>query len=365
MKILFRLFIKPFYRENAGAFLFLTTILFLIVSPVHGAGLVEYHYSLMTGMLSNYYFLLVVFFVWILYARKCAAFVTALLYRPEYTFLRVYNSASSARRFRLFLLVDTTLLLPVIIYAVLVTITGWRQRLFPSTLLVPLYVVALCAGMAAYHLQQLSSLERDTTKPLLRGAWSQWLRSRYPVMLLRYVLTNQKMIWLGIKLFTCWMLYGAARNNTATVYDPGTVFWFFNFGIIANGIILNKTREFETVYFSFYRNVPVSLVTRLLQYALFCLLLLLPEMITIASLTPVHLHDSDALRYALCSYSLVLLMLSVTFLRRFSMKSYLQIILLITCIQFGCLLTGALLPLSLLMLVTAVCCFSAGYYRYE
>ncbi len=48
-KILFKSFVKTFYKENAGAFVFVFTMLFCIVSKVDGAGLYEYHYSLVTG----------------------------------------------------------------------------------------------------------------------------------------------------------------------------------------------------------------------------------------------------------------------------------------------------------------------------
>ena len=55
-KILFQTLVKPFYKENKGAFIFIFTMFFFIVSQQSDAGLYAYHYSLVTGMLSNWSF---------------------------------------------------------------------------------------------------------------------------------------------------------------------------------------------------------------------------------------------------------------------------------------------------------------------
>ncbi|MEJ0104494.1 MAG: hypothetical protein WDO19_18860 [Bacteroidota bacterium] len=45
-RILFQTLVKPFYKENAGAFVFIFTLLFYAVGSVDGAGLFAFHYSL-------------------------------------------------------------------------------------------------------------------------------------------------------------------------------------------------------------------------------------------------------------------------------------------------------------------------------
>ncbi|CAL1518650.1 hypothetical protein [Chitinophaga sp. MM2321] len=364
-KILFQALIKSFYRENAGAFLFFFTILFLIVSPIHQAGVVEYHYALIIGILENSYFLLLVFTLWLLYARKCVAFVADILCRPEYAFVHIFNHLSKAKRFRLFFFVAACLLMPVLLYALLIILVGWQRHYYFSALLVTAYILLLCVAATVKHLILLYHLQREATLPLKKAAWISRLSAAYPVILIQFVANKQKIAWLGIKIFTCGILYGAARNNILTDYDAASIFWFFNFGIIANGLLVYRIREFEEMYLAFYRGASVSLSRRGMQYALVCFALLIPEFITIGMLVPVHLHYSDAISFALCSYSLVLLMYSITFLRRFSMKSYLKMVLLMACVQFLFLLFATLTILSLLFFIIAVTIFMIGYYRFE
>ncbi|PSL50290.1 hypothetical protein CLV51_1011634 [Chitinophaga niastensis] len=364
-RILFQSLIKSFYRENAGAILFFITMLFLIVAPTHGAGLIAYHHSLIIGLLQSNTFLLLVFFVWLLYTRKCVAFVADVLGKPEYTFIHIFNYLGKAKRFRLFFFVEVCLLMPVLLYAALIIIVGWQQHFYFAAMLVLGYTLLLCTASTVRHVYLLNNLERKTQLSSKKAKWISKLLSVYPVILIQSVANNQKFLWLGIKVFTCGILYGIAQNNTIAQYDAGSVFWFFNFGIIANGVLVFRTREFEETYLAFYRGAPVSLLKRFLGYSLVCFMLLFPEFITIGMLVPVHLHYSDAISFALGSYSLVLLMNSITFLHRFSMKTYLKIVLLITCIQFIFLVFAALTALYLLFFILAVICFMVGYYKFE
>lgn len=355
MKILFQALVKSFYKENAGAILFFLTLLIFIVGDFHGAGVVAYHYSLITGLLGSPNFLLLVFLFWFVYARKCFSFVSGILYKPEYAFLHIFNTFSKVKRFRLFFFVETLLLLPILLYAILIIVIGWQLHFHLTVTLVMVYLLLLCIGAAVRHVSLLNNTEKKTA-PSLPGA------SFYPVILLKSV---PAFLSSGIKIFTCIVLYGTAKNNTITVYDPGTVFWLFNFGIIANGIIVYRIREFEEKYLSFYRSTPVSLSKRLLEYSLVYFMLLIPEFVTISILTPVHLHYIDAVNFALCSYSLLLLMNSITFIRPFRMKTYLKIVSGIACIQFFFLIFAALTTLYLLFFLLAVMIFITGYYRFS
>jgi hypothetical protein len=355
MRILFQSLVKSFYKENAGAILFFLTLLIFVVSDFHGVGVVGYHYSLIIGLLGSPNFLLLVFFLWFLYVRKCVSFVSNILYKPEYAFLQIFNNYSKAKRFSLFLFVSFCLLIPILLYAILIIVIGWQQHFYISSLLVLGYICLLCIIPAIRHTYLLQHVERTMALPL-------WKASYYPVILLRAV---PVFLWMGIKVFTCVILYGTAKNNTVNQYDPGTVFWLFNFGIIANGVIVYRVREFEERYLSFYRGEAIPLFKRFLQYALIYFVLLMPEFITIISLVPVHLHYSDALNFALCSYGLLLLMNSITFLHRFSMKTYLKIVLLIACMQFFFLIFGMLTALYLLFFVLSLAIFIIAYYKFE
>lgn len=363
-KILLQSFVKPFYRENAGTFVFVFTMMFCIVSKVDGAGLYEYHYSLATGMLKSNIFLLLVFFAWFLYARKYVAFVSDILLSPQYVFLQLFNQLSKSRRFQLFFIIETALLMPVLFYAVFVAFVGYEQHLYLPVLFAVVYLLLLCVIPAVWHVYLLDTMH---TKPIfsLQSLTLKFKLSSYSIVLIRFVAGEQKMIWTAVKVFTCGIFYLIARNNTMTDYDSETVFLFFNFGILANGALLYRIRTFEETFLSFYRGLPVSLIKRFLHYLFVCFIFLIPEFITAAVLVPVHLHYADAVSFILCGLSLLLLMNSITFVQDFKMKDYIKILLSVFCIQCICLMTVGFVFLYLLFFVLAVVFFLHGYYKFE
>ena len=364
-KILFQSFVKPFYKENAGAFVFVFTMMFCIINKVDGAGVYEYHYSLVTGMLKSNIFLLSVFFVWFLYFRRCFAFVANVIADPYYTFLHVYNLSDKVRRFQLFFVIEIGLLMPVLLYTLFIIFVGFSQHLYLPVLVVICYLLALCFITATWHVHLLNSTNETAKFSLQNEIGKLRLTSSYPAIVIKFIAVQEKMIWLGIKIFTCGILYLIARNNTITDYEIGTAFLFYNFGVLANGVLVYRIREFEEIYLSFYRGLPVSLIKRFLQYLLVYFISLVPEFIAVAILVPVHLHYSDAINFILSGFSLLLLMNSITFFEELKMKEYIKILLAVLCVQCIFLMTLGYVFLYLLFFFLAVIIFFLKYCKYE
>lgn len=364
-KILFKSFVKPFYKENAGIFIFFFTVMFGIIGKVDGAGLFEYHYSLITGMLKNGWFLLLVFFLWFLYVRKCFAFISNVLENPHYAFIYVFNCLRKAKQFRLFFAVEVWLLMPVLVYSFFIVFIGVQQHFYLTVLFILVYLLLLCVAPALLHIYQLNNSYKKQRFSWKKVRKFSLVPPSYCLILMQFVANKQKTIWVGVKVFTCGILYLTARNNTLTDSDTGFAFLFFNFGILANAVIIFRIREFEETYLSFYRQIPVLLIKRFVQYALFCLIFLIPEYITICMLLPVHLNCADAIGFALCACSLLLLMISLTFLHNFSMKEYITVLFLIFCVQLIFLLIFGLTLLYLLFFISSIVIFFKGYYNFE
>ena len=364
-KIFLRSFVRPFYRENAGSFIFVFIMMFYIVGENDGAGLIEYHYSLIMGMLTSKVILLLVFFLWLLYARKYTAFVTKVLDDPRYSFMYIYNCLDKGKQFRLFLIVEVLLVMPILLYSVFIIAIGIHHHFYLTVLLVIVFLSLLCILPAIWHVHRVSNNYKAIT-----FSWQKikgWPKppSSYPVVLIRFVIRKQKMIWLGVKIFTCGILYQIARNNKLTPSDISTVFLFFNFGILGNGIILYRIREFEESQLKFYRGAPVSLLKRFSQYAVVYFIFLIPEFITAGILAPVYLPYNDAINFTLCGYSLLLVMNTITFLQDFSMRDYLKVILLVFSMQYIFIVPGLLHFLYLFFFVLAFILFLISYYRFE
>ena len=358
-------FIKPFYKENAGAIVFVYTMMLFIVSINDGADVYDYHYSLVRSMLLSPVIYFLVFLIWLLYARKCTSFVSDVLRNPHYSFLYILNSIPTQKRFFLFLFADAFLMLPVLLYALFIVYVGFHQQAYLSTVFVVLYLLLLCVVMAARHVYVLSNPQNNSIVLVKKRQAHPSIFSRYPFILLSFVANEHKAIWMGVKLYSCAVLYLIARYNTKADYDTLMPFLFFNFGILSNGVLVYLVRQFEEAYLSFYKSLPVPLLKRFGNYALLYAILLVPEFVTLFFLTPVHLRITDAASFSLCAYSLLLLMNSLLFLSDFSTKEFAVVLVGVFCVQYIIIPTGGYLLLSILFISAAITLFFTRYYRFE
>lgn len=361
-KIIFKSLVKPFYKENAGTFIFVVAMMFGIVGMVDGAGLLQYHYSLIMAMLNSYTFLLIIFLVWFFYYAKCIAFVSNLIQSQQYNFLYVLNGLEKAKRFYLFLLVTVWLALPVLGYSVLIVVIGCVQHFYWPVLLTICYHLFLCITIARKYTHLL---ENPYSKSHKAGRPSSITPSSYGFALLRFIFKKQKNVLIGIKVFTCVLLYLIARNNTIEDYDIRFAYLFYGFGVLGNSILIHRVRMFEETYFSFYRGLPIATLKRFFQYGFIYIVVLLPELFTIAFLTPQYLHYTDAINFFLCSYGLLLLMNSISFFSSTGIKEYLKLLLLIYFVQYFFVISGHLDFLYPLLFLTGFLFFIKGYYKFE
>ncbi len=362
--ILLKTLVKPFYRQHAGLFVFLFTLMFGVVSVLDGAKFTDYHFYLIKGMMTNFYFFLVVLLLWFLYVKKTEQFIVSVLRRPEYSFLNMLALQDPKKNLAQMIWVQFLLLLPVTMYACIVVATGFYIHEYINSFLIMIYLVLVClisAGRYAYMIYNpgkspfnVSGKFRLSVKKI--SYWS---------LFLRYFLRYKKLLLAGIKLYSCLVLYFMVVRQTRVEYDLRMIFLFFSLGILGHGILIHQIRNQEESRMSFYRTMPVSLSSRFAQYLIFYFIILLPELFTIIFLTPQYLHVKDAVSFIVLSYTILLFLNSLLFIKFFRMIDYLKIILCIFFIEYFFILMGMPLLLSGLLLLSATCMFFSGYYRFE
>ncbi len=317
------------------------------------------------GMLRSPVLLFLVFFIWFLYVRKYFVFVSDVITNPHYSFLKVNNQLSKFKRFQLFFIIEVLLLMPILLYVLFISFVGFRQGLYSPVLLAIIYLLLLCVIATALHVRQLDNLNKGFKLPFQQVIEKLKLSSSYQFTLIRFVAIKQINIWIGIKIFTCGILYLIARNNNAVDHDISMAFLFYSFGILANGVLIFRIRTFEEIYLSFYRALPISLIKRFSQYSFLYFIFLIPEFVTILSLMPFHLQFNDAINFVLCGFSLSLLMNSLTFFENFKMKDYIVLLLAIFFIECIFLMTVGFGFLYLTFFISAITIFFKRYYEFE
>lgn len=360
ISIIVRSFVRSFYRENAGLFVFFMVITIGAVGQLNGAGLMAYHYSLIMGMLTNQLFFALVLLLWTAYIRKCLAFVLERLREPRYRFLYILRLLGTTRCFALMLLVQLLLLAPVLMYASLMTgVAAWHHWWWRVLALAGFALIAVLVPVAL-ALRTLFDTEKKY------GGWQTSLPAAgYTGILWRYILHDMKMLVAGIKFFTCCVLFLMARNNHPGDYDIQFPFLFFCFGVFAHGIIIYRVRDFEETQLSAYRSFAIPLVSRFLQHALLYLVLYLPEAFTIALLAPKHLLPGDAVTFGLGGFSILLLLNSLSFADTFTMKDYLKLILAVYGVLYLFVATMFLQGVYLPFFTAAIMIYFTRYYRYQ
>jgi hypothetical protein len=184
-------------------------------------------------------------------------------------------------------------------------------------------------------------------------------------LFIRYIGNNKKLLFSGIKLYSCSVLYLMIVNQTQVEYDLSMIILFYSLGILGHGLLIHQLRDMEETRLTFYRTVPLSLLKRFVQYAILYFILLIPEIITIVFLTPHYLRFQDAILFILLSYSILLFLNSLLFIKFFRMKDYLKIILCIFFLEYFSVLSGTCPLLCIFLFISSITVFFSRYYRFE
>ncbi|HVW60597.1 MAG TPA: hypothetical protein VHC48_11190 [Puia sp.] len=368
--VLFKSIVKTYYRQNAGllAFLFFFTV--LAVGRANDVGLLEYHYSLMKGILTDTSFLCVVLAAWSVYAWKCASFVAFILQRREFSFLSVLSLRDAGQVYWLLLFVQGMLFLPVSLYALIMLAVGFHAHWYASTVVVLVYILAVCGISAGWYLRLLYVPGMGAGRRMIGiGGWSRpgrlspgRLRS-YRTFLIRYVLTTRKTLLLVIKLYSCGVLYLILAGGAPDRYDMQMILLFYSFGLLGHGVLIYLIKRMEVSRLDFYRGMAVSLWQRFIGYGWFYLLLLTPEIVTMGLLTPGSLRYTDAFLLVLWSYSILLFLNSLQLYVFSRMMDYLKVVGCIFFVIYLGVLMGIWFWLTLLFLGLAAGIFFRRYYR--
>lgn len=305
--VVIRSMVQPFYRQNGGLLAFLFFIMVLAVGRANDVGLLEYHLSLIRGMLTTVVFFCFVLSAWLLYAWKCAQFVKRLLLRPEFSFLHLLAQVDRIRAYRVLLWVQILLFLPVRSYAVIILVVGYRHHWYVGSTGVLVFNLGVCSGVAYRYISLVGRPDVGRSS----GGWKLPLpmARSYGEFLIRYVLTRRKLLFLGIKLYSCGMLYLTLRGRTGDETGSRMGLLFYSTGVLGHGVLIYLLKEMEESRLAFYRGLPVSVGQRLIQYGVFFLFLLIPETVIAVAFLAVP----TAVFIFSFSYSLLLLLNSLRF----------------------------------------------------
>ncbi|HEY2347625.1 MAG TPA: hypothetical protein VGH64_01355, partial [Puia sp.] len=242
--ILYKAFVRTFYKQNAGLFAFLVFIMVAAVGRANEVGLLEYHFTLIRAMLTDVKFLAIVLIIWMLYAMKCEQFMIDKLREKEHRFVFIMNIKTNAFLFIRMLQIQVMLFLPVILYAVICIWIGIIHHWYVNTLIIVSFISS-CVLIGAWRYERLirkGGITRFRSFPKISLPFSD---GQYMRFVLRYVGDRRKILFLTIKIFSCLVLSGMLLNHAKDDSDLRMFILFYSFGLIGHGVLIYKIRQME------------------------------------------------------------------------------------------------------------------------
>lgn len=349
----------PFYRQHAGAFLFLFFILFGIQPSFNDA--LKTHYAIITGILTSVNFFLVALLCWVLYTARAIFFFRGCLQKESYDFLYQLNALLPAKRFRLLLQMNSFLLAPVVCYGLLILSVAITENIIVNGILViiSITILILLATLISYYF-----LSRAKAQQEVKGRFVFPLPKTLPVFTLRFVFRQQFITLLILKLLSFGCLYFFARTE-ASVFEERMLWLLYITSLIGHSIIVYKNFHFIEAELSFYRNLPVKSIIILLSLLAVYTVILIPEAWALRAVLIIQGNAFGYIWMILTGPSLLLLIHSLLYTEDMTMEEYLKLLFGVWVVFVFFSLSGNHWILPAIALVFGTIVFLMSYYRYE
>lgn len=261
-----RLFVHPFYAQNAGA---------MLVGILLAAGFMRAsdHEALIDAALGSPVLLGCFMALWGLYTLKATAFVRSTLAAPDHLFFSAFRLLTPALRGLLWLWVITELLLPVLGYAGWMLVRAVRFAQWSAVYAIVAAITGLVVasvGWVDYRLRHPSSARLRLSLPTFPLPYllffpTYWLRKE-PVSL---VLT---------KVSSGLLLVGVCLLYPTDDYDQRLLLLGLLLSVLLHASVSRQISEFDQHYLLLLDNLPYSIWQRLAQYLALYALIWLPEL---------------------------------------------------------------------------------------
>lgn len=360
IKILQNVFVVQFYKANTGFFLFCFVVLYGVVAP---GMLISYHLSLIQGMIQSFSFLGFVIVFWLLYTVKCIDYTDKQLNDPRQLFLFSLHTLSNQQQFFYLLYVHTLIYLPVWGYASIVAMIAAKQGFYGSMFIVIISNISMMAGATYLYRIRLQKREFIFSKLILT---TRVIFKKYLFMLpVWFILKRRKQMLLITKIFSLLILYAFTNLYEPEQYDIRPLLLIMLMISMAHCTIILQIRQFEEVYVSFHRNLPIPIPIRFFLLILMFFILLLPELIFVWKAFPVHFLAFDYGQIVFLPISVILFFYSILLMNDIDSVGFLRIVFGIGAVLFFILLYNPGISLFILILGIAYILFHFHLFSFE
>lgn len=360
-KLLFKLLVLQFYKQNVAFFLFSFIFFFGIISP---GMIIPYHLSIIHSEINSFIVLSFVIAGWLFYNLKCVAFFETVIIKYRQSFLFEVQSISKKKFSVIIVACHLAVFLPVFLYAVVVTIIACQHHKLITSVTIIISVLMMILMSSFYLRKIMVNLTTAHKFSGLQNIYNRQFIIPYYFYTLFYILNKKKVSIFILKLFSFALFYLVFTRLSGNIEKDSFINILILIGYF-HSIVLFQTQKFLEEKCSFIRNLPLSIFRRTVMFFTLICIIYLPEIIYLFINRLPWLSVSDIIILYLFMVSQLMLYTSVSYISNFKLKIFLRWVFIIA---FAFVFLNKLINAEVLIglqLLVSYSIFKFRYFNYE
>ena len=354
-----RIFALEFYRLNAAFFLVLIGLCAGFMSGVE-------HQALAAYFTSSPFLLLVPVLCWFFYAGKVISFNQKTSNLPENIFIRDLFLLKRHIQWATALPFILSELMPIILYSIFLALVAIDKSMLWSVALISIVIIMIVLMTTIAFIRTLNHSLSETKVWALR----HYLNSRFSrfhfQFFIEWIVRRDFAVLMGTKLFSCLLLLAITNLYQTDRYDWRLLAMGLTIAFAGHLVLIFHFQRFEEIYLSFIRNLPLSIVKRLLNFILVFTLISLPDFGLIIRNFPSFLSTGILPFTIVFGISIFILIYGYLYtspvsLEKLIQRSFALIIIILILILFNI----PLWVISVVLLTTGSILYKKHYYAFE
>jgi hypothetical protein len=353
-----KVFVREFYRLNAGFFIVIITLTFGFMSGVEHKALAEF-------FIASPWLTLIPISVWLVYSLKVISFNKQRTAFPANGFLFHHSLLSFPKQFVSAMQTLALQCMPVILYGGFLIAMALKNNLMLPVMMILCAIIILITVCSLALLKFINGHSQEIKTSSLKKIFDRYTVRPLWLMYISALFRQEPFLFIGTKIFTGLLLFAVLQLYAHDTFDHRLLAMAASVAGIGNFMVMTQLMEFDLRNFQLMKNVPLTLTQRWLTVALITLILLIPEGAVVAKYFP-ELSVQDFVSIVFIMPAIALLIYSLQFVKYKSQESFSRLTFGITMLHIVLILFK--IPVVIFIVVNLTLSwivFRKRYYTYE
>lgn len=356
--VFIKVFVREFYRLNAGFFIIVITLTFGFMSGAEHQALAEFFITapLLTCIPIT---------LWLLYALKIIAFNMQRLQLSENQFLFATSQLSYQQQVLVSLQSLALQFVPAILYGTFLILMSLRYGLVLPITLIATAIFLLISFSSLALIRSLQTPAREIKTSLLKKLFDRHTVRPIWWIYIVTVLRKEPFLFLGTKVFTGLLLFAVMRLYGNEDYDGRLLAMGAIVAGVSNFMVMMQLQQFDFRYFVLIKSLPLSFMKRWWYKASVTFIFVLPEIVMLIKYSP-ELPFIDWISTVFLIPALALSVYSILYVRFVKEDTYARTVFALTIVHIVLVLFKV--PIAVFVvtnLSVSWVIFRAKYYNFE